>query len=153
MSFCCPHNRDGPEELWVSSRLLALFRFVMSEVKPPALFCTYRSLSPQGRIQWWKGQALTVWHSCMLMSENLLFFSLCYLAASSTQTRGLSHCLLCHICRAFPSQMEIPEHWPTSPVILGQRLLCNMTGSWTAFKLSWCKPGLTSWESGFTFIT
>lgn len=48
----------------------------MSEVKPPALFCTYRSVSPQGRIQWWKGQALMVWHSCMLMSESPVLFSL-----------------------------------------------------------------------------
>lgn len=45
----------------------------------------------------------------LLHVDEWISFFLCYLAASSTQTRGLSHCLLSHICRAFHSQMEIPD--------------------------------------------
>lgn len=52
------------------------FSFCNVRGETPALFCTHRTLSPQGRIQGWEGQALTVWHSCMLMSESpFLFFS------------------------------------------------------------------------------
>lgn len=105
----------------------------MSEVKPPALFCTYRSVSPQGRIQWWKGQALMVWHSCMLMSESPFFSAtlqhplhkpeVCHTACSPTSAehftarwRYLStdphHCQFRTGCSAVWQVAELPLNFP-----------------------------------------
>lgn len=53
-----------------------LFFFFYVRGGNPALFRGYTSLSPQGRIQWWEGQALAVRHSCMLMSESSFLLSL-----------------------------------------------------------------------------
>ena len=93
--------------------------------------CVRGAESSGGKDGLWQFDTLACW------GVNLLFFFLCCLAACPAQTRGLSRCLLSHICKAFHSHPEVPEHWPTLSIILGQRLLCNVPGSWAAVKHAW----------------
>lgn len=122
----------------------------MSEVKPPALSCTYRSVSPQGRIQWWKGQALMVWHSCMLMSESPFF--------SATLQHPLHKPEGCHTACSPTSAEHFTARWrylSTDPHHCQFRTGCSAVWQVAELPLNFPdgKPGLTSWEWGFAFIS